>query len=138
MAGDGLRDGERSALALTIMTLVGGAHYRRDPLWTLNRLVAQCGRTSADVITGVVEALRRKGLIVASGDDPPVYLPASALEAIELRDIVAAVREEGEISGQLPAVREIMGRIGAAIGQTLQGQTLKDLVLAEELTNAER
>ncbi len=138
VAGDGLRDGERSALALTIMTLVGRAHYRRDPLWTLNRLVAQCGRTSADAITGVVEALRRKGLIVTSGDDPPVYLPASALEAIELRDIVAAVREEGEISGQLPAVREIMGRIGAAIGQTLQGQTLKDLVLAEELTSAER
>ena len=131
-AGDGLRDGERSVLALTIMTLVGRAHYRRDPLWTLNRLMAQCGGTAADAVTEVVEALRRKGLIVASGDDPPVYLPACALEAIELQDILAAVREEGEISGQLPAVRDIMGRISAAIGQTLQGQTLKDLVLAED------
>jgi DNA-binding IscR family transcriptional regulator len=127
-----LRDGERSVLVLTIMTLVGRAHYRCDPLWTLNRLMAQCGGTAADAVTEVVEALRRKGLIVASGDDPPVYLPACALEAIELRDILAAVREEGEISGQLPAVRDIMGRISAAIGQTLQGQTLKDLVLAED------
>ena len=131
-AGDGLLDGERSALALTIMTRVGRAHYRRDPLWTLNRLMAQCGATSADAITEVVAALRRKGLIVASDDDPPVYLPASALEAIELRDILAAVREEGETSGQLPAVRDTMDRISAAIDQTVQGQTLKDLVLAED------
>ena len=130
--GDGLRDGERSALALTIMTRIGGAHYRRDPLWTLSRLMAECGGAAADAVTEVVEALRRKGLIVASGDEPPVYLPASALEAIELRDILAAVREGGETSGQLPAVRDIMSRISAAIGQTLQGQTLKDLVLAED------
>ena len=130
--GDGLRDGERSALALTIMTQIGGAHYRRDPLWTLSRLMAECGGAAADAVTEVVEALRRKGLIVASGDEPPVYLPASALEAIELRDILAAVREGGETSGQLPAVRDIMDRISAAIGQTLQGQTLKDLVLAED------
>ncbi len=130
--GDGLRDGERSALALTIMTRIGGAHYRRDPLWTLSRLMAECGGAAADAVTEVVEALRRKGLIVASGDEPPVYLPASALEAIELRDILAAVREGGETSGQLPAVRDIMDRISAAIGQTLQGQTLKDLVLAED------
>ena len=130
--GDGLRDGERSALALTIMTRIGGAHYRRDPLWTLSRLMVECGGTAADAVTEVVEALRWKGLIVASGDEPPVYLPASALEAIELRDILAAVREGGETSGQLPAVRDIMSRISAAIGQTLQGQTLKDLVLAED------
>ena len=128
----GLPDRERSALALTIMTLIGRAHYHRDPLWTLNRLAAQCAGSSLEALTGIVEALRRKGLIVASGDDPPVYLPAGALEAIALRDIVAAVREEAEISGPSPAVRDVMRRIGAAIDQTLQGQTLKDLVLAEE------
>jgi len=31
----------RSALALTIMTLIGCAHYRRGSLWTLDALVAQ-------------------------------------------------------------------------------------------------
>lgn len=131
-AGGGSRDGGWSPLALTIMTLVGRAHYRREPLWTLNRLVAQYAGASADAITEVVEALRRKGLIVASSDDPPVYLPACAIEIIELRNIVAAAREGREASGQSPAVREIMDRIDAAIDQTLQGQTLKDLVLAEE------
>jgi membrane protein len=130
--GGGLRDGERSALALTIMTLIGRAHYRRDPLWTLNRLAAQCEGSSLEALTEIVEALRRKGLIVASRDDPPVYLPACDIEVIDLQDIVAAVREEGETGGLSPAVREIMRRINAAIGQTLQGQTLKDLVLAEE------
>ena len=131
-AGGGSRDGGWSTLALTIMALVGRAHYRREPLWTLNRLVAQCAGASTDVITEVVEALRRKGLIVTSSDDPPVYLPACAIEIIELRNIVAAAREGREVSGQSPAVREIMLRIDAAIDQTLQGQTLKDLVLAEE------
>ena len=131
-AGGHLRDSEQSALALTIMTLIGRAHHRRDPLWTLNRLAVQCEGASFDAVTEVVEALRRKGLIVASSDDPPVYLPAHDIEVIELRDIVAAVREEGGASGQSPAVREIMSRISTAIGQTLMGQTLKDLVLAED------
>ncbi len=131
-AGGGSRDSERSALALTIMTLIGRAHYHRDPLWTLNRLVAQCEGSSPEAVTEVVEALRRKGLIVASGDDQPVYLPAHDIGVIGLQDIVAAVRAEGEASCRSPAVREVMSRISAAIGQTLKGQTLKDLVRAEE------
>lgn len=131
-AGGGSRDSERSALALTIMTLIGRAHYRRDPLWTLNRLVAQCEGSSPEAVTEVVEVLRRKGLIVASGDDQPVYLPAHDIGVIGLQDIVAAVRAEGEASCRSPAVREVMSRISAAIGQTLKGQTLKDLVRAEE------
>jgi len=132
-AGDRLPDRARSALALTIMTLIGRAHDRRDPLWTLNRLVAQCGGISAETITEVVDALRRQRLIVVSGDDPPVYLPAGALETIALRDIVAAVQEEAKRSGPSPpAVRDVMRRINAAIDQTLQGQTLKDLVVAGE------
>lgn len=131
-AGGGSRDSERSALALTVMALIGRAHYRRDPLWTLNRLVAQCEGSSPEAVTEVVEALRRKGLIVASGDDQPVYLPAHDIGVIGLQDIVAAVRAEGEASCRSPAVREVMSRISAAIGQTLKGQTLKDLVRAEE------
>ncbi|KAB2935628.1 MAG: YihY/virulence factor BrkB family protein [Candidatus Contendobacter sp.] len=131
-AGGGLRDSERSVLALTIMTLIGRAHYRRDPLWTLNRLAARCEGSSPEVVTEVVEALRRKELIVASSDDPPVYLPAHDIGGIGLEDIVAAVREEGGASCPPAVVREVMGRINAAIGQTLKGQSLKDLVVAEE------
>jgi membrane protein len=130
--GGGMSDGDWSALALTIMTLIGRAHYRQGPLWTLDRLIAQCGASSPETVTEVVRTLQRKGLIVASSDDPPVYLPARDIEVIELRDIVAVAREEVETSRQLPAVSEVMRRISAAIGQTLQGQTLKDLVLAEE------
>lgn len=131
-AGGGSRDSERSALALTIMTLIGRAYYHRDPLWTLNRLVAQCEGSSPEAVTEVVEALRRKGLVVASGDDQPVYLPAHDIGVIGLQDIVAAARAEGEASCRSPAVREVMSRISAAIDQTLKGQTLKDLVRAEE------
>lgn len=130
--GGGPIDSDRSALALTIMTLIGCAHYRHGSLWTLDALVAQCAGSSLEGATAVVKALRRKGLIVASNDDPSVYLPARDIGVTSLRDIVAAVQEEGTVGHRLPAVSEIMHRIDAAVGQTLQDRTLKDLVLAEE------
>jgi len=131
-AGGGLSDSDQIALALAIMTLIGRAHYRREPLWTLNGLAARCTGSSPEAVTEVVRVLRLKGLIIASNDEPPVYLPAHDIGAISLQDIVAAVREEKETSGQSPAVTAVMSRISAAVGQTLKGQTLKDLVLAEE------
>lgn len=136
--GDGLRDSNQSALALAIMTLIGRAHYRREPLWTLNGLAEQCEGAFPEAVTGVVQALQQKRLIVASSDEPPVYLPAHDIGAISLEDIVTAVREEGGASFQLAAVREVMSRISQAVGQSLAGQTLKDLVLAEEEGGTER
>lgn len=124
--------GDRNALALAIMVLIGRAHYRRDPPWTFNRLAAQSGVSSLKTVAVVVSALQRKGLIVASSEDPPFYLPAYDIGVIGLRDIVAAVREEGGASAQSPTVSKVMDRIDAAVDQALQDQTLKDLVLADE------
>jgi len=62
--------GDRNALALAIMVLIGRAHYRRDPPWTFNRLAAQSGVSSLKTVAAVVSALQRKGLIVASSEDP--------------------------------------------------------------------
>lgn len=124
--------GDRNALALAIMVLIGRAHYRRDPPWTFNRLAAQSGVSSLKTVAAVVSALQRKGLIVASSEEPPFYLPAYDIGVIGLRDIVAAVREEGGASAQSPTVSKVMDRIDAAVDQALQDQTLKDLVLADE------
>lgn len=131
-AGGGMSESDWSALALTIMILIGRAHYRRAPPWTVDRLAAQCEGASLEVVTEVVEALRRKGLIVASSDEPPVYLPAHDIGVIHLRDVVGVAWREGTTSRPPPAVSEVMRRISVAIEETLQGQTLKDLVLAEE------
>lgn len=130
--GEGSSSGDRSALALAIMTLIGCAHYRRDPLWTLNRLAVQIAGSSLETVTEAVSVLQRKGLVVASSEEPPSYLPAYDIGVMHLRDIVAAVREEKGASDQLPAVSEVMNWIDAAIDQALRDRTLKDLVLAEE------
>ena len=131
-AGGGMSESDWSTLALTIMILIGRAHYRRAPPWTVDRLAAQCEGASLEVVTEVVEALRRKRLIVASSDEPPVYLPAHDIGVIHLRDVVGVAWREGTTSRPPPAVSEVMRRISIAIDETLQGQTLKDLVLAEE------
>ena len=122
---------EQTALALTIMLLVGEAHYHREPLWGLDRLAVQCEGAPRETVAEIVGALEEKGLIVASNHQPPVYLPANDIGAIQLRDIVMAMREEGDRSEQPATVRDIMNRIDAAIEQTLEGKTLKDLVLVE-------
>jgi membrane protein len=123
---------DRSALALTIMTLIGSAYYRRDSLWTQEGLVVQCGALSSEPIAEVVKMLQQKGLVVASNDEPPVYLPAHDMGVMNLWDIVSAVREGGMFGYPLPAVNEVVQRIDAAVNQTLQDRTLKELVLADE------
>ena len=65
-----------------------------------------------------------------------MYLPANDIGAIQLRDIVMAMREEGDKSKQSDTVRDIMNRIDAAIEQTLKDKTLKDIVLVEGKSEA--
>ena len=82
------------------MLLVGDAHYHREPLWSLDRLAVQCEGAPRETVAEIVSALEEKGLIVASNHQPPVYLPANDIGAIQLRDIVMAMREEGDKSKQ--------------------------------------
>ncbi|MBL8250112.1 MAG: YihY/virulence factor BrkB family protein [Candidatus Competibacter sp.] len=127
---------EQSALALTVMMLVGDAHFHRNPPWSLERLAGQCEDSPREIVAEVVDRLQTKGFLVASDDQPPFYLPAHDIGTIRLRDIVMAMREQGETEQHADAVSEILNRIDAAIEQALQGQSLKDLVLAEQREDA--
>jgi membrane protein len=119
------------ALALQVMALIGHAYYFGEPKWTLERLALRgcCG--SPDQVETLLQALREHRLVVATGDEPATYVPARAIETIALREIVSAARIAGLESSRLPSVQEVVTKIDNAVSDSLEGETLRDLVLAQ-------
>jgi len=117
------------ALALNLMTLIGHAYYFDEPNWTLESLAARgcCG--SPDLVEDLVRCLQARRLILATNDDPEAFFPARSIETIPLHEIVAAARRHGDSSAPFPPVQAVVDRIDSAVAASLEGKTLKDLVL---------
>jgi DNA-binding IscR family transcriptional regulator len=112
------------------MTLIGHAYHYDEPKLTMESLAARgcCG--SPDNLVGLVQTLKGRRLLVATKDEPEALLPARSLETIPLGEIVTAVRGQGGGAVRLPSVQEVVDRIDSAVSGSLEGKTLKDLVLA--------
>jgi len=76
------------ALALDVMAAIGRIHYFDEPKWTLESLTASGCYGSPDQVEQLLRALRARGLIVATSDEPEAYLPARAIETIGLRELL--------------------------------------------------
>jgi DNA-binding IscR family transcriptional regulator len=74
--------------------------------------------------------LKEERVILATEDDPPTYVPARDIETIRLQEITAAAR--GQAAVRLSKVQALIDQINNAISESLKGQTLKDLVLADK------
>jgi membrane protein len=122
------------SLALEIMTLIGQAYYHNQPLWTSQTLETRYGGIPAATISGIVQNLLRRKFILATNDDPPLYLPAHDIGTIDLAAVTKAVRAEDEFVSRLPAVDTVMRQIDEAITHTLQGKTLRDLISGNSVT----
>jgi membrane protein len=129
--------GKTETLALDVMLLVARAYYFDEPKWTREALAVRgcCG--GPDQIEDILESLREQHLIVATNDDPEAYLPARSIETISLREILTAVRGPQTPSARLPAVQAVVDQIDAAVMSSLEGRTLKELVLAGENSAAQ-
>jgi membrane protein len=125
-------DSHREALTLEVMTLIGRAYYFNQPAWTLEALAARGYGHSPEQIDGLIRSLQDKHLIVATQDDPISYVPARPIETISLQDIAAAAGAREQASVRLPAVQTVIDRMTAAISDSLEGHTLKELVLADK------
>jgi len=112
------------ALALDVMAAIGRTHYFDEPKWTLESLTASGCYGSPDQVEQLLRALRARGLIVATSDEPEAYLPARAIETIGLRELLDIARERGDESARQAAVQ-------AVVAGSLEGKTLKDLVAAD-------
>lgn len=123
--------------AVSIMYLVG-YHFchNKDP-WNTNSLAARLGIPD-EPVENVITALKKKGLIVETADEPPLYFPARDIETITLREVHDAVcgsRPDDGFGRQriasIEGVDRIMNIIDAAIVDTLGDRTLKDIVRSQ-------
>ncbi len=120
--------------AVTAMYLIGHSFYHGGPQWTLNSIAEQTG-LPLEILREVIEALRTKGLVLSSCDEPPGFAPAKDLEKIAVREVIESVRmsqaepyapEMGQPS--FPEVEKTMKLIDEAIVDALKKETVATLV----------
>ncbi|HKJ09806.1 MAG TPA: YhjD/YihY/BrkB family envelope integrity protein [Gammaproteobacteria bacterium] len=126
----------RERLALTLMFLIGYNHYHSRRPWSVETL-GQHLSLPPEAVERVLGELERAGYVVTTGDDPPAYLPARDIETIGLLELLKAVRrtEENQLLNdervpKLAPVEEVMATLDGAVGEALDGQTLRSLVLS--------
>lgn len=121
-------------LSLSVMSFIGEQFYHKKTPWRLDALAKRL-EVPAGSVQEVLGRLERKGIIAATRDKPPAYLPARAIETITLQEILEA-EEPGTgdgYGGAASAPHEVdvlLDRIDHARARSLEGRTLRDLVLA--------
>jgi len=119
------------ALALDVMAAIGRTHYFDESKWTLAALAAAGCYGSPAQVEQLLRSLREKGLVVTTSDEPETYLPARTIETIGLGEILDVARVRGDASTRQAAVQAVVADIEQAVAGSLEGKTLKDLVVAD-------
>ena len=98
------------------------------------------------VIDKTVEMLVAQGLLVEVPQDGAAffYLPSRAIETISVEEVIRAARSFGEqpipdlfqilSSAGFEAVEETMKKIAGSLSESVQGRSIKDVVLASPLS----
>lgn len=128
----------KERLALLIMAQIGQRFYNNQQAWTTEQH-AQHLQIPIDMAARIIDALELYGLLARTADDPPRILPARPLETTPMLDLLHVIRMAEEHhhlgAGQLPGhalVDGLVARMDEALKASLQGLTLKDLLLDEE------
>ena len=127
----------RERLAIQLMYLVSSNFYHDRTAWSLDALVEKLD-LPRESVQRVVSVLVDYGyLAVVAGEDPPVYLPAHAIEIMRLADMLADVRQAGEnrfLNNQqlkpIQAADRVIQELDTAFRETTGDRTVRDLVLA--------
>ena len=128
------RVGEK--LALLVMHAVGENFYSERQPWTMGDLSRRLGVPVA-AMELVIANLQAGGLLAATNDDPPAYLPARPLDETCVGDVLESVRSADEISSlafsrlpALPSVDAVLGEraeAAEAAETAIRGRRIKDL-----------
>ena len=118
--------------ALAVMFLISRSFHIDGQPWTVNLLAQRLG-LSPERVGEIVDALKKSRLIAETAEVPPALLPARDPGTIALRDVYEAVRGSGSgKAGQsivrIDAVESIAASVEEAIGGSLDGTTIGDLV----------
>jgi membrane protein len=131
----------REEIALMIMVLIGQHWYWQRAAWTADGLVKRLGMPF-HTIQDVLQILERGGLLSRNIDNPPGWIPARPLETTAVKEVLDVVRRATRGPDLPPrhspdtgAAEQIIEEIDHAVGNTLDGLTLKDLVMDDTRTD---
>jgi len=86
-----------------------------------------------------MKRLHDAGLLLRTGEVRPLYVPAMALETMQLKSVLDALRASSGAydcaAGRMPsdaAVDTLLAEIDVAIGEAVRGRSMKDLVLGDD------
>jgi membrane protein len=123
----------RERLALVIMSRIARRHLDGAAPLSADEL-AQALHMPMHAVDVVLDALRERGILACTGDEPPGWLPLRDLQSASAKELLEAVRAAGEdryLSVEaLPApepVERLLERSDEALASALSGITLKDL-----------
>jgi len=130
-----LSNAMRERLALNIMLLVGRAFREGGGRTESVQSVAVRLRIPSITLMPIINSLETEGLLGTTEDEQ--LLPGREMSRIRLADIVGAVRERGETGAHRApkwdaTIRELGGRIDAAVATTLAETSLAELLDSSE------
>lgn len=135
---------EKESLALMITCLIGERYYHDQPPFSASQLAEEL-KVSGIIVKHVSALLQRGGLIIASGGDPVVYVPARPWEETSVHRVLEAVRtgdEEGSVPGvtsaSYPVIDSVLEEVESASRSAVGSMSLKDLAKAREPESARR
>ena len=123
----------RERLALVIMSLIARRHLDGAAPLSADDLTQRL-RMPMRAVDLVLEALRARGILTCTGDEPPGWLPVRDLASVSAKDLLDAVRAAGEDRylsvDALPApepVERLLERADETAAAALSGISLRDL-----------
>jgi membrane protein len=121
---------EREQLALKIMYLIGDAHVRSGPVWTVNALAREVGLPPV-AVAELTDELEGAGLLIATEHDS--FVPGKDIGQIPLIEVLDVARTQR--SGHPPAkrvsvaaVEDLMKELDEARRELCGRRTVRDLV----------
>lgn len=125
----------RERIALATAALIAQAYYRGHGCWTLGQLARRLS-VQVDPMQHLLADLREAGLVHATADDPPGYLPGRPPEETTAAQVLEAVRggqsdqvRNAERLRPLDTLDTLIDDADAAMRERLSKVTLRDLAL---------
>ncbi|NKB18943.1 MAG: YihY family inner membrane protein [Alphaproteobacteria bacterium] len=124
----------RERSGLIIMTEIAADYFTERDRPTTTQLAQRIGLRN-ETVSDLIQLLTEENFIVATGDNPPQWLPTRAPASIKISDVLNILRAEGE-AGTLspdsvktpPSLEAILTSLDSTQQNTLDGKTIADLV----------
>ncbi len=124
----------REKLTFLIMYYIGHNFYYNKKHWTLDELVEHL-QLPVEAVHDALILLEKNGILLETGDDSPVYIPAKDIETISLQELLNIVRKTNSTTqaienhfATVPEVDSVLDSLDASAIESLAGKSLKDLV----------